>query len=288
MLEKQVFNLSKVKGTPSPRGRARVGADKITLSEVEGMSPLQGRGLGRGGDLNSSEQSISPSLEFVSSHSFANKFFSLPRRDSRIAFTLAELLITLGVIGVVAAITLPTVINIINDHNFKVAYKKAYRDINEAYRMMKATDDEFEEIVCDSANTSVCEDRTYDRNFELLAKQFKATKTCFMSNGSKKYSCLKCRDKTTHECLGIDASAFIDNSGRVWAMYFYKYSILYVDTNGDKGPNLTGKDRWGFLLPDPRNNRTNKNFIEPYYTTDLKTKSNRCTSGDCNYKSWLE
>ena len=204
------------------------------------------------------------------------------------AFTLAEVLITLAVVGVVSAMTLPTVINKINDHNFKVAYKKAYRDVNEAYRMMKATDDEFEEIVCSSANTSVCADRTYGRNFELLAKQFKATKTCFRSNGSNKQRCLKCSSTTPHECLTYDASAFIDSSGRVWAMYFDMYNMLYVDTNGDKGPNLTGKDRWGFLLPNPRDSRTNKNFIVPFYTTDLKTKSDRCTSGDCKYKSWLE
>lgn len=200
--------------------------------------------------------------------------------DKKHAFTLSEVLITLGVIGVVAAMTLPSVINKINDHNFKVAYKKAYRDVNEAYRMMKAADDEFEEIVCPVGE---CYNSAFGRNFKLLAKQFKAVKTCYTNNKNK---CLKCPDNSTHECF-TDAFAFVDSSGRVYAMYYNNEDVFYIDTNGDKGPNLTGKDRWGFFLPTPKVNNTNKNFIMPLYDEDITTKSKRCTSGDCKYKSWL-
>ena len=209
----------------------------------------------------------------------------MERRNKKSAFTLAEVLITLAVIGVVAALTLPTVINKINDHNFKVAYKKAYRDVNEAYRMMMATDDEFTEISCtsDSSCPTCCFDNNFGENFKLLAKQFKAVKTCSTNNKNK---CLKCPDNSPHECY-LSASAFIDNSGRAWAMYNDSENVFYVDTNGDKGPNLTGKDRWGFLLPQPGASRTNKNFITPYYDYDISTKKSYCTSGDCKYKSWL-
>ena len=41
------------------------------------------------------------------------------------AFTLAEVLITLGIIGVVAAMTIPTLISNTNGAQFKTAYKKA-------------------------------------------------------------------------------------------------------------------------------------------------------------------
>ena len=43
----------------------------------------------------------------------------------RKAFTLAEVLITLGIIGVVAAMTIPTLMNSTDDQQNKVAYKKA-------------------------------------------------------------------------------------------------------------------------------------------------------------------
>ena len=42
------------------------------------------------------------------------------------AFTLAETLITLGIIGIVAAMTLPSVISNIQDKQFKAAFKKQF------------------------------------------------------------------------------------------------------------------------------------------------------------------
>lgn len=44
--------------------------------------------------------------------------------DRKNAFTLAEVLITLGIIGVVAAMTIPTLMNKTNDAELKSAYKK--------------------------------------------------------------------------------------------------------------------------------------------------------------------
>lgn len=48
------------------------------------------------------------------------------------AFTLAEVLITLGIIGVVAAITLPTVINKTQENILKQQFKKSYNTITNA------------------------------------------------------------------------------------------------------------------------------------------------------------
>ena len=42
----------------------------------------------------------------------------------RFGFTLAEVLITLGIIGVVAAMTMPTLMNQTNGAQYKAAYKK--------------------------------------------------------------------------------------------------------------------------------------------------------------------
>ena len=79
------------------------------------------------------QSQFKPSLEFLSSLSFTKKFFSLRRGDSltspmvrmstkltgegkkRAAFTLAETLIALCIIGVVSALTLPTLLTKIND-----------------------------------------------------------------------------------------------------------------------------------------------------------------------------
>lgn len=47
-------------------------------------------------------------------------------------FTLAEVLITLGIIGVVAAIVIPTILNNSQDTQLKSAFKKSYSSINQA------------------------------------------------------------------------------------------------------------------------------------------------------------
>ena len=54
------------------------------------------------------------------------------------AFTLAEVLITLGVIGVVAAITLPTLINNAQDKILEAQYAKCKNIIANGYKLMMA------------------------------------------------------------------------------------------------------------------------------------------------------
>ncbi len=59
----------------------------------------------------------------------------------RFGFTLAEVLITLGIIGVVAAMTIPTLISNTNGAQFKTAYKKALSVLNQAAVMNVALED---------------------------------------------------------------------------------------------------------------------------------------------------
>src|SRR5574344_1035012 len=53
-----------------------------------------------------------------------------------LAFTLAEVLIVLGIIGIVAAMTIPTLMQKIQDMEFKTAAKKAYSVTSEALKKM--------------------------------------------------------------------------------------------------------------------------------------------------------
>ena len=55
-------------------------------------------------------------------------------------FTLAEVLITLGIIGVVAAMTMPTLMNKTNGAQYKAAYKKGLSAISQAITLNVALD----------------------------------------------------------------------------------------------------------------------------------------------------
>lgn len=60
------------------------------------------------------------------------------------AFTLAEVLITLGIIGVVAAMTIPTLISKIGKRQLETQIKASYSTIAQTMRAVQADDVDFD------------------------------------------------------------------------------------------------------------------------------------------------
>lgn len=70
-------------------------------------------------------------------------------------FTLAEVLITLGIIGVVAAMTIPTLMNSTNGAEFKSGFKKIISTLNQAVTMSVAVDNlDFSSLAPGDSTTS--------------------------------------------------------------------------------------------------------------------------------------
>ena len=76
------------------------------------------------------------------------------------AFTLAEVLITLGIIGVVAAMTLPSLINRTQKKELQAAFFKTYSELNQApvydftqYVDSKRKNDDLEQAAIDWINS---------------------------------------------------------------------------------------------------------------------------------------
>ena len=62
-------------------------------------------------------------------------------KGSKNAFTLAEVLITLGIIGVVAAMTMPTLLNSTQGAQYRTAFKKGLSVLSQAVVLTVAIDD---------------------------------------------------------------------------------------------------------------------------------------------------
>ena len=62
----------------------------------------------------------------------------LRQNDMKKAFTLAEVLITLGIIGVVAALTIPSLMTAYKAHRYRTQFLKSYSTIQQAFRQMEA------------------------------------------------------------------------------------------------------------------------------------------------------
>ena len=90
------------------------------------------------------------------------------------AFTLAEVLITLGIIGVVAALTMPMLIDSYNKSLTETRLKKFYSTINQAYNRVIAERGDYEAWIDDFKILSEQVDgKTIDKN-EVVTANFKA------------------------------------------------------------------------------------------------------------------
>ena len=145
-------------------------------------------------------------------------------------FTLAEVLITLGIIGVVAALTLPSVIQNYQKKVTVERLKKSYSTLAQAVQMSVKDNDEIE---------------TWD--FSLSAQEFmdkyitpyiKDISTRAKNNGV---------DNNSKEYIFADGTtiyAWTLNSTLQQCIFIR----LQVDINGDARPNIIGKDIFVFYI----------------------------------------
>ena len=215
------------------------------------------------------------------------------------AFTMAEVLITLGIIGIVAAITLPSLIGKWQEKHWKVAYKKAYSSMSQAFLRMQAND-EFQDMsnwVITDPDTGIGGTAAVGENFKIMSKYFNTLKTCFDNNADRCWECVEGEsglNNGTYEGVvkysGCRKSsyAFVDYSGMSWYLYSNTEYPVLVDVNGFNRPNKLGRDR--FVMKFAVNNSDSSymqeaNTIQPW--DDRIEKSRWCPSGNCLYRTWL-
>ena len=172
------------------------------------------------------------------------------------AFTLAETLITLSIIGVVAAMTVPTLMGNVTKQQNYVALKKAYNQLQNAIKMIPilegCSSGDYDcagmfdwENVTNIGNMDFQGDLGRKHTY-LLAQQFKAQKVCIEGHEPAK-DCHKGIEKgyLSGGTLRYD-SAFIAQDGTIYISS--GGHGFYVDVNGNKGPNEYGIDIFAFWL----------------------------------------
>ena len=213
------------------------------------------------------------------------------------AFTMAEVLITLGIIGIVAAMTIPGLIKNYQERQFKTAYKKVYSEISQAFQEA-LLNEEFTRTTKFSAEATTEE-------FNILKSKFKVMLDCGnqqIDRCWKKGDTLcggSCSSGNSADGIDMDDGAprendslcFIDGGGQSWCTYHYNENIFLVDTNGRANPNRFGRDRWMFTFTDINNNRadhfSNYKKVIPYLNQDILTQDAFCKRPPCYYQSWL-
>ena len=252
--------------------------------------------------LGGRSEEVSRMSRTTSSHSDFRLSLSMPvnslryfwqQKSRKAAFTLAEVLITLGIIGIVAAMTLPSLIGNYQEKQWKVAYKKAYSSMSQAFMRMQANDEVLD--MSGSLNEyGELRAPTAGENFKTMSKYFNTIKTCFDNNADECWVCEEGQagyiSGAAPDWLGCNKNnyAFVDYSGMGWYLYSNNEWPVIVDVNGIRRPNRLGKDR--FVLKFALNN-TNETYMEEANTIqpwdDKFSKERWCPQGNCLYKTWL-
>lgn len=168
------------------------------------------------------------------------------------AFTLAEVLITLGVIGVVAAMTLPSVITNYKEKETVVRLKKAYSIISNAYTLILEKYDDPSNWGLTKDNYSSIATNYFAENMKNVQICSNDGKECFVNIFRKDM-----RNNPTTQRLnskkgiitpdGIVIGFTIQDEQQLSECIYLQYCFnAVVDINGDKGPNRWGVDTFIF------------------------------------------
>jgi len=175
-------------------------------------------------------------------------------KNKNLGFTLAEVLIVIGIIGVVAALTLPNLNHATGDKETVTRVKKIYSTLTEAFDRAQAIYGPVEEWVCRTYDDDIYINAT--KQNELTAKRItefmKISKDC----GDDFDSCINYNPPysqryavTLPDGIALDFAAWtcndnVDAGGHI-----------YVDINGiKKGKNQDGIDIFAFEYYTPWGN----------------------------------
>ena len=194
------------------------------------------------------------------------------------AFTLAEVLITLGIIGVVAAMTIPTLIANYKEKQTISKLQKTYSTLKNAFEMAKVEHGDYDtwswnQIPMDNAQ------RTQYFWETFIFPHLKVAKKCF---------------PVTNDCAPIDEMTNLDGSAfdvrthhgafvlpdgtyvYTWSNsdLFLPHVWVYADINGRAKPNVLGKDIFAmyFSPKNPGDNIGSYNDDNEFVSSDKIAK----------------
>ncbi len=153
------------------------------------------------------------------------------------AFTLAEVLITLAIIGIVAALTIPAIVNKYQKLVFETRLKKTYAEFNQAVKLSEAENGEMSLWEKPTQGWVGAQNKKY---FEKYFKPYlKFSKYCGLDTGKKCY--------TNDYDNNAQMIKFILNNGVAVVGTWSSISFYWeVDLNGLQKPNKAGVDMFAF------------------------------------------
>lgn len=157
----------------------------------------------------------------------------MKHHNNKKAFTLAEVLITLGIIGVVAALTIPT---LMANHRRKVTANKLKQTYSIIYNaLITAEADNGDGEYWDDVVNAPQSIEPYAKKYILPYIKYTETGVANTTKNKVKFD--------------VSTSVYYIKLVNGTTVAFYKPDVVsfIIDTNGDAGPNKSGYDQFWFV-----------------------------------------
>jgi len=176
------------------------------------------------------------------------------------AFTLAEVLVTLAVIGVISALTIPALLQNTNEQELRTAWKKNYSELVQVTSQITHENGGSIKGLFPDSNSMA---NAYGAKMNYIRK-------CSTANYSECWAASGEARMLNGSIMGVSnlGSYLVLNNGSVLRITLYDTNCsehignpspdgmyrcgeIYIDVNGHKKPNVMGKDIYGGVItPD--------------------------------------
>ena len=169
-------------------------------------------------------------------------------------FTLAEVLITLGIIGVVAALTVPT---LMQNHQRKVyvtQLQKVYTELSQAFQRQINDNN-----ALNLRESGLVATKDFSKEKEFLHKYFKVVKDCgtdLTPCFAEEYSEINGGTTPVKQITNTKYAVTIASGATIGMRLGKKGTadkaginqLIFIDTNGAQGPNIRCRDMFNFTV----------------------------------------
>ncbi len=161
-------------------------------------------------------------------------------------FTLAEVLVTLGIIGVVSAMTVPSLMQNYQRQSYVTQLHKVYNELSQA-AVQYQTERNAINLKEAGLTSQTAAESFIEEHFKVVQKCGSDRTPCFPETGVYK----KLSGATVTAWYTPRTNYVIASGASIGISYRANGDVLcefYVDVNGKKGPNIVGRDLFPIFL----------------------------------------